>query len=156
MLALAVTLNLILTTSSIPERSGIQLVLWYRMPNSRPGCSTSLRRSVHLLYHQWSDIQKYCWIRPILIAGATLASLHHHQQHPHTVLSWPASSRPVAVPWHDMHPVACRLVACHLRQHACPSTAVADVGWPMADSCCCCLYVGRSKTANGAATAILS
>ena len=54
----------------------------------------------------------------LLFAGATPANLQQ-QQHTNTVLSWPASSRPVAVPWHDTHPTARRLVPCRLRHHSC-------------------------------------
>ena len=71
----------------------------------------------------------------ILFAGATAANLQ--QQHTEAMLSWPASSRPVAVPWHDTHPTARRLVRCRLRHHSCcrcyarPSTAAAAAArWP--------------------------
>ena len=67
----------------------------------------------------------------ILFAGATRANLQQ-QQHTHTVLSWPAASLLVTVPWHDTHPVArsacCR---CYAYTHVHPQERRPHVslGW---------------------------
>jgi len=125
-----------------------QLVLWYRSSNCR-SCLEHVVEKVSafivppMLSHAKNTVKSglYCLLgRHQLICSSSTPT-------PCWVGQPPASSRPVAVPWHDMHPTARRLVPCRLRHHSCwrhyaytmecrgprlharPSTAAAAARW---------------------------